>query len=310
MRVFVLGEGGKVNTTFRCGISRPTVPGLPLPEPYCVRLTRTGYAQVRHCLRSPCPTHMLALVPAGFFWISVWGERARLSPVRLLDTLTHTWRNIELQNRQPKQPWQGRVWDAALYLINMSGTCRQCQEAASASYTSLWSLPRVCCLYMSHTNIYEPTRKMAGLVCIVALLPASLPSHSFSLLCSLPVLAIDVWMRPPQMQRKCKGPRPHPSELLCLWLLCGPRESWPNSAKWQERGKKTHLALMRERNRWTKLQELYFYILFYQMMVSGNKKRKLHLFDNRNLTLNALVEDQFMNGAMTPFWVTFLARMF
>lgn len=31
---------------------------------------------------------------------------------------------------------------------------------------------------------------------------------------------------------------------------------------------------MRERNRWTKLQELYFYILFYQMTVSGNKQEK------------------------------------
>lgn len=59
---------------------------------------------------------------------------------------------------------------------------------------------------------------------------------------------------------------------------------------------------MRERNRWTKLQELYFYIT--------SKKRKSHIIDNTSLTLNALVKDQFMNRAMTPFWVTFLARMF
>lgn len=34
-------------------------------------------------------------------------------------------------------------------------------------------------------------------------------------------------MRPPQTQSERIGPRPHPSYRFCLWLLCGPGESWP-----------------------------------------------------------------------------------
>lgn len=104
MRVFVLGEGGKVNTTFRCGISRPTVPGLPLPEPYCVRLTCTGYAQVRHCLKWPCLTH----VGFGAGWVFLDQRLRRASQTFTCKASRYTDSHLE-EYRASEPPTQATL---------------------------------------------------------------------------------------------------------------------------------------------------------------------------------------------------------
>lgn len=123
------------------------------------------------------------------------------------------------------RPRPGWFLYAALYLIRMIGACRRGRVAAPA-YILHFDLFPGSAVYVSATQIFMSPRGK-WLVWFVSVPPPS-PQTPTPVLRSLPVLAVDVRMRP---QRECTGPGPHPSQLLCLWLLCGPGESCPNSTK-------------------------------------------------------------------------------
>lgn len=106
MRVCPGGGGFKVNTTSRCGISRPTAPGA----------ASAALSSIASDTRAQGPPRFAAVLShlsnthvglgAGWFFLDQRLSRARLtfSCKASRCTPTHTWRNTQLRNhRNPGQ---------------------------------------------------------------------------------------------------------------------------------------------------------------------------------------------------------------